>query len=382
MDILQAADISNLMKMKCGTCVSMYVPTGRTGSDSRQAPLRLKNALKKAEDFLEAEGVRPPEAKEILKPAYDLINDNLFWSYQEESLGLFLSAEFSAIHKLPIKTAEFVGVSDKFYLKPLLALLQNDGGFYVLAISQKKVGLYKGSKFQIEEIPIKNITDDIDETLKYDESQFSPVSLPSGGGTRNSGMAVPGHGTPDDSKEEIVRYLRDVERDLRRYITDIHMPLVLACVEYLVPIYRDINTHPLVGDDFVPGNPDNVSAADLHKAAWNVVEPIFLKAQKDAIKKYYEMAGTGRTLKDLKKVVEAAVNRRVDTLFVALGGIRRWGTYDPETAQAELHAERKPGDEDLLDLAAIQTVLNGGSVYAVDPDQVPDDRHVAAILRY
>jgi hypothetical protein len=47
-----------------------------------------------------------------------------------------------------------------------------------------------------------------------------------------------------------------------------------------------------------------------------------------------------------------------------------------------VHQEAEPGDEDLLDTAAANTVMNSGTVYAVNPDEVPDDGLVAAIYRY
>ena len=44
----------------------------------------------------------------------------------------------------------------------------------------------------------------------------------------------------------------------------------------------------------------------------------------------------------------------------------------------------KPGmeEEDLLDFAAAETILNAGQVFAVPPDQIPGDGDLAAILRY
>jgi hypothetical protein len=47
-----------------------------------------------------------------------------------------------------------------------------------------------------------------------------------------------------------------------------------------------------------------------------------------------------------------------------------------------LHDKEQPGDADLLDFAAIQTFLQGGSVYAVKPDQIPDKAPLAAVFRY
>jgi hypothetical protein len=48
-----------------------------------------------------------------------------------------------------------------------------------------------------------------------------------------------------------------------------------------------------------------------------------------------------------------------------------------------VHESRQPGDQDLLDLAAVQTLAHAGDVYAVTPDEVPDARSpVAAVFRY
>jgi hypothetical protein len=35
-----------------------------------------------------------------------------------------------------------------------------------------------------------------------------------------------------------------------------------------------------------------------------------------------------------------------------------------------------------MDFAALHTLLNGGTVYAVAPEQVPGNAPVAAVLRY
>jgi hypothetical protein len=93
------------------------------------------------------------------------------------------------------------------------------------------------------------------------------------------------------------------------------------------------------------------------------------------------LSGTGQTTTDVKEAVLAAHHGRVDVLFVALG-VQVWGNFDPSTNTVHVHQAPEPGDEDLLDLAAIQSILNGGTVYAVEPEQVPDHSPLVAVFRY
>jgi hypothetical protein len=80
-------------------------------------------------------------------------------------------------------------------------------------------------------------------------------------------------------------------------------------------------------------------------------------------------------------VVLAAYYQRVDSLFVAVG-LQQWASFAPDTGKVDLHREQENGDEDLIDFAAIHTLLNSGTVYAVEPAKVPADASLAAIFRY
>lgn len=93
------------------------------------------------------------------------------------------------------------------------------------------------------------------------------------------------------------------------------------------------------------------------------------------------VGGTGRTSNEVREVVLAAWDGRVDVLFVAVD-IRLWGTFASDTRTIEIADEAPGQNEDLLNLAAIHTVLNRGTVYAVPPAEMPDPTEVAAVPRY
>ena len=68
-------------------------------------------------------------------------------------------------------------------------------------------------------------------------------------------------------------------------------------------------------------------------------------------------------------------------MFVPLG-VQIWGRYDDANNKVILDSEPTPENEDLLDFAAAETILNSGQVFAVPREQLPGDGDLAAILRY
>jgi hypothetical protein len=93
------------------------------------------------------------------------------------------------------------------------------------------------------------------------------------------------------------------------------------------------------------------------------------------------IAGTGQASGAVKDVVPAAFDGRIATLFVALGE-RRWGSFDPQSRLLEEHGSHEPGDYDLLDVAAVQSLIRGATVYTVAPNEVPGGGLVAAVFRF
>jgi hypothetical protein len=211
--------------------------------------------------------------------------------------------------------------------------------------------------------------------------QFHTATGPSGGkGSRAA--AFHGHGgVVQDDKVDILRYFHKVDDGLRKLLAGEQAPLMLAGVDYLLPLYREANTYPHLIEAGIEGNPDNLSAEELHQQAWAIVQPRFLEERIEAAKRFRQFADTDQASDDLAEVVPAAYHGRVETLFVALD-LQQWGTFDPATNEVQLHQDTKPGDQDLLDSAAVQTLLNGGSVYAVEPEQMPVEAPLAALLRY
>ena len=383
MSLFSRVELKTLTKERRNGCVSVYLPTHRAGHGVKQDRIRLKNSLAEAEKQLIANGIRATEARRILEPAQRLLSDALFWRHQSDGLAVFLSPGGSHHYRLPLDFKELVVVTNRFHVKPLLPMLTNNGQFYVLALSQKHVRLFQGTRYSVREIELEGIPTSRAEALKYDqfEKQLQFHTRTAGGKGKRAAM-FHGQGIGvDDAKTNLLRYFRQIDKGLRDLLGDERVPLVMAGVDYLLPIYREANTYPHLVDAVVTGNPDRTSADGLHAKAWAIMRPHFQQVQRDAITQYRQLAGTGRTSKDIREIIPAAFHRRVALLFVAVG-VQRWGIFDPKNNALDRHNEAQPCDEDLLDYAAIQTLINGGVVYAVKPSRVPDGAPLAAVFRY
>lgn len=388
MDILTRIELEQLMRKEKQWCVSIYMPTHRTGVGTQQDPIRLKNLLGKAEKDLSDRGMGRRDVQKMLEPASVLLQDSYFWQHQSDGLAIFLSSNGIRRFRLPLNFEEFVTVMDRFHIKPLLPLFTGDGQFYILALSQNEIRLLLGTRYSVDQVDIGQVGGSLAEAIPSDNHQMN-LQLHSSGST--GGMSGAGsvtfHGQGGDSdesdKNELLRYFRLVSNGLMEFLEGDRVPLVLAGVEYLLPIYKETNTYPYLMDTVITGNPDLLSADELHKSAWDIVSPRFQAAYEEAVADYRQLAGQAseRAADSLEKIVPAASDGRIETLFIAAGA-QHWGVFNLDTNEIELHAQMQPGDESLLDLAAVQSYLKGGIVYAVEPDKVPGGTTAAAVLRY
>jgi hypothetical protein len=365
-----------------GWCVSLFMPTHRAGRETEQDPIRFKNLLGEVEQRLLAGDLRPPEVQEMLQPARRLLQDPIFWRHQSDGLAVFFTTEDFHFFRLPLAFEELVVISKRFHIKPLLPILASDGHFYILALSQNQVRLLEGTRNTVDEIELESTPGSLAEAFgsEHSEKQLQfHTKTPSGPGTRAA--VFHGHDAGERAKDRVLQWFRMIDKELPNLLADRRSPVVLAGVENLFPLYREANTYPNLLDMGIPGNPEDLKPEELHTRAWPLVEPIFVKARGNEAARYQQLAGTGQTTTDVKEAVLAAYHGRVETLFVAVR-VQVWGNFDPDTNAVHVRHEPESGDEDILDLAAIHSLLNGGTVYAVEPDQVPDQAFLAAIFRY
>jgi hypothetical protein len=269
----------------------------------------------------------------------------------------------------------------------LVPLLSGNGRFYLLALSQNEIRLFQGTRYTFEDVILtENVPRSLAEALWYEDpekqQQFHMATAAPGqpGGVRPAIFHGHGVGTDDDTAM-IRQYFQKLDRSLANLLQNEQIPLILAGVKYLFPIYHEANSYPYLIDEGIAGNPEHMSREDLHRQAWQLIQPQFEQARQEAWSRYHQLLDTDQISEDVRMIVLAAHYAQVETLFVTTDQ-HRWGRFDPTENRIVLNNTPTPQDEDLLDRAVVQTLLNGGTVYGMEPDQMPDEALLAAIFRF
>jgi hypothetical protein len=375
---LSKREFTQLIENKEAMSVSIYTPTLRTGETDQNA-IRFKNQLNQIEKQLLEYGEKRVRVLELLEPAKAMLTDNGFWQHQYEGLAVFLSPSMFRYYELPLNFDELVVIAEHFHTKPLLPFLNEDAVFYVLALSQNQVRFLRCTHYSVWDITPKEVPSSLNEALKYDQPEKQQQFHTTGPG---SVAIMHGHGVSKDyDKVSILRYFQQVNRGLQEVLHDKRRPLVIAAVDYLHPLYREANSYRHILEVGIEGNPEKLSDIEIKEQAWKIVQPYVDQECYKALKQYGEAIAENLVSDDLEEVVIAADEGRVSTLFIA-EGVQQWGCYDSGHRQVELKGEKEPGLYDLLDFAAIRTLLNTGQVYTLEKEQVPGKDSIAAIFRY
>lgn len=381
--ILSREKLESLAKVR-GVCLSMYLPTVMAGREVQQNRIRFKNQLAEAQRQL-AERIDDDRYVDIfLKPARKLLDKDDFWQHQGAGLAVLLGEDRALEYRTPLVFPEQVVVANRFHLKPLVPLVNEDGTYYILVLGMKGVRLIRASREGARELDAADLPRDVRDVVGYDYEEKS-LQFHSFSGSGGGGQAVfHGQGSgKDDRQEELRRFLKAVAQGVNAVLGSEPAPILLASTTENAARFRAEAGWRRIMDQELEGDFSRASVDEIHARSLEAMKPWFRKKREEAKEKYRDSFGIdpGRTTSAPEEAVVAADDGRVETLILN-GDDPIWGTYDPEARKVSLHEERREGDEDLLDLACSLTLVHGGAVHPVPAREVPGEGPLAAVLRY
>ncbi len=372
-------------------CVSIYLPMHKDGKEQNEriAQATLKQCLKKAHTDLARHEMDSREIKKYLKPIEALLLNIELWRNPSDGLAIFLDKNEFNYYTLPISFEIKTTVSDHYYLKPLLPLYNEDDDYYLLELSQDYIKLYMANKYGYQDIYIEDFAPSrLEEAVGFD---FKPKmqQFRTGQNVHNkavfkeSNAIFHGQGAgKDDVKPELFRFFREIDNSINEKITNKKIPLMVACDKFLFSVYKEANTYPTLLDTCVTGDPEFKNKTKLHQESWKLIQPYFEKTKDAKLLQYKELYHTPKTSYQISEIVPAAINGRIDTLFVQ-NVADEFGVFDQETNRLMFRKKTDLNNASLSDLSAVSTFMQGGKVFLLKSEEMPDAGHpMNALLRY
>jgi len=345
------------------------------------AQAKLKSCIDDAQQTLLNYQLNKNEVKQYLEPIKALVNEIELWRNPSDGLVIFLSAEGLSYFKLPIAFDTMTYVGNRFYIKPLLPLYHGDGIYYVLELSQDYVKLYEATKYNFEDLFVEQFApDQLEKSVGFD---YKPKMLQFRSGQATHGGSFHGHGEgKDDTINELRKFFRAIDLGLQKVIPNKQAPLILACVNSLYPVYKEISSYPNLYDKNISGDSEYKNKKKLHEDSWGVMQEYFEKTKKEKIARVTEILHTPKIASVISDIVPAAIHGKIDTLFVQKG-VELFGRYDKEKSVVTLDEKSDINNTALINLASAQAFKQGSKVYFLEPDEMPiQGRPMNALFRY
>ncbi|HEX2970208.1 MAG TPA: hypothetical protein VHO46_14010 [Bacteroidales bacterium] len=382
---LKKDDLLRLSQYHNKTCISIYIPTHRLGVETLkgQDSINLKNQLRKIRNKLSSQGLNSREIEKLVNPVLSLIDDTDFWRHQSEGLAVFVSEDVFEKYTVPVPFAEFNYLSSSFYLKQLFPLFNDYGHFFLLTLKKDDVKFFEGNKYGLTEINVEGLVPSrLEDSVGYDFEQKQIQFRTQLGG--NKPGSFHGHGESEArDKNELLVFFREIDKGIMSKLHDQQEPpLILCCLDYFYPVYREACTHKNLFPKFISGNPTDFDTRSLHIKAWEALEPYFMQGFLSRKERYLIGIDKGKASSNIREIVPAAVSGKIDTLFLEKN-TDIFGIYDPSTGGISIQEEQSTAGESLLNLAAKKVFEQGGAVYLLEKHHMPDgSSEVNALFRY
>ena len=382
MDTIRIEDLRQLASRQDATAISIYIPT-HLAPDARQDGIRLKNLLDRAQDELQARGMRRPEAERVLMAARGLPDNTEFWKGLSQGLAIFVTPDVFRVYRLPAAVDESITVDRRLNVKPLLPFADRGERFLLLLLSQKRSQLYEVTRSQIREVLVRNLPQEKRAALNYaGADRGEQVHSAMHGNLGKQAAVFHGQGgEKDTAKSDLGQFFQMIARALEPTLRNESAPLLLAGVDYLLPIFRQHCSYAHLTERHLAGSCDFLTSQQLYERGWEIMHSSFEQPKREALRRLRALLGTGKASADIVEIVEAAATGKIDALFADVGREQR-GAFDEKLDKAVTCEGACKGSEDLVNLAVSETLLHSGTAFASEPLELPTEGPLAAIFRY
>jgi len=345
-------------------CISITLPTHRTAPENKQDPIRVKNLIRQAADRLLEEF--PKREMEPLLIRLEKLAEGIDYNSLLDGLVLYANQDFSHSFTVPFSLNERVVIDDTFLTRDLVYALNHTTRYWTLLLSEQPTRLFEGTR----------------ETLVEVTSEGFPFTHtgPGGGKRLPGGEGVSKSAYRDEYHRQ---FFRSIDKGLKAYMDDDHLPLVLVGVDRHLAFYNEISDYKEDILTQITGNYDKTSPHDLGQMVWPEVNEKMQDRKLKALDQLGKAVGERKAAVEINDIWRKAGHGRGHLLLVEKDF--HFPARIDESNQHLTYAEDQTSP-DVIDDAVdeiIETVLSmSGQVIFMDNGQLEDYQRMALVLRY
>jgi len=385
--VLTRERFAELANYKGDCCISIFLGSHDAGVEVNEHfdPINFKNQLQEVARRLGEKGHDQGYIERLLEPGYDLVRNNDFWTELSPGLAVFIADGFFKYIKMPVVPTGELVIEPTFYVTPLIPIIASSEYFYLLVISKQSAKLFKADAWGMQIVPVE-LPQSIEE-VKRVSGLDATTYRSSESGRRAPAVSLPGSvhgggGGNPDGKDNMLTYFEAVDDILwEKVLNKENAPLLLAGVEYVIPIYRSACDYHNVWPEALTGNRDRQETGSLYQEAKQLMQPYFEQRVTKALELYMNNSANSKTSSIAADVIPATHYAQVSHLFVCKGE-HIWGTFDEMTNELQFHDTANESGEDLIDNAVVKTLATGGEVFLLEKEKMPAESQLAAIMRF
>ena len=381
-------------------CISAIVPLDGEGFETKARALHVRAAIEEASEKLKKRAGLHPHFSDQERAT---LNERLhaIASMGDEELRPFASDRTLAIYVTPAHSV-VLGLSDRFekmtmigdhpYALSLHELAQHFHGhfFYLVDLAMDAMKFWKVSaEGEAELIFDRAMKDEMDYRPAADhaDDDDAPLQSHSGGGSGDSAVSTAnsaifhGHAIEDTEHFEArqKRFWRDCIEESQVVWGESNAPLVLRGeTRQRSALLNKLDLKP---EDFAAQH-DLQHGGTMNEQMLELLKDLDLDTiQHQRLRRRWERAqGSGRTATELHIIARQAAQGMIETLMIRKDA-PIWGEYAEESGDLLVHDNERMSSGEVRDLIARKVLQLGGELHVLDPEAMPVEGPLCAILR-
>jgi hypothetical protein len=362
-----------------GPRITIILPPYRPGEPGKSMAALLKTYLQELPAEFVARRIPEPVAVDLLRPLQERTGDEEFSRGSHFGRAIFCSRDVFQQFELfaPVKGQCTVG--GYFQIRPILSDLHLSPEFYLLKLSKKGVELVRCANLRTETVKLpKGVPETLDEALAFKPPDHDLENRSAAGPSPGAKRGIRfGTGSGHETQQAYVSdFYKMVDRGIVELLHGGNAPLVLAGVDEDTAVYRIVHTYPNLLSQSIHGSPSGRSEEDLLQEAYSIVRAEHIERIAASLVEWKERLAPARFTTDLEAILGAATEGRVEKLYIDESAARTGRLTDLSGTPWNR------GEEDLLNAAAVETILHGGAAFGLPANKMQDGAAVAAVFRY